>query len=159
MAWVIICASRTFAWHRHHASTAHCYHCSRAVPTRALHCIALGNFRHELLSSWRFIEIGSRVVCCDEGPQVPLSSTSITLSMNNPNEQMGGGENASLLRCCNPVSRSHPPSLTFSPSLPPLPFLTLFWPTWDMEVVSLDVRQVFLWVPCGMEKAARISSH
>lgn len=86
-------------------------------------------------------------MCCDEGLQVPLSSTSsIPLPMNNPNEQMGGGENASLLRCCNAVSRSHPPSLTFSPSLPPLPFLTLFWPTWDMEGVCLDVRQVFLWV-------------
>lgn len=59
---------------------------------------------------------------------------------------MGGGENASLLHCCNAVSRSHPPSLTFSPSLPPLLFSTRFWPTSDMEGVSLDVRQFFLWV-------------
>lgn len=39
--------------------------------------------------------------------------------MSNPSEQMGGGENASLLRCCNAVSRPIPPPFTFSPSLPP----------------------------------------
>lgn len=51
--------------------------------------------------------------------------------------------------CCTAVTLSVapiPPSLTFSPSLPPLSFSTRFWPTWDMEGVSLDVRQFFLWV-------------